>query len=177
MARRDREEFQEKVLDVDASMQGMLTFKDPVNLRINGNFEGKLDTKGKLTIGENANVKAEINGEEIIVGGKITGNVVALKELRVLATAHIVGDITMPVLTVAPGAVMHGTCRMLFDRQKLGIKQELFTVEELARYLEVEISNILEWANSGRLPGFKEGDAWRFDRQKIDEWVVREKIR
>jgi len=51
MRRRKDEEFAEKILDVDASMQGTLAFKDPVNLRINGKFDGKLDTKGSLTIG------------------------------------------------------------------------------------------------------------------------------
>ena len=38
-----------KVLDVDASLQGNLVFKDAVNLHINGNFEGRLETKGDLT--------------------------------------------------------------------------------------------------------------------------------
>ena len=57
MRRRGREETMEKVLDVDATMQGTLTFRDPVNLRINGSFEGNLDTKGNLTIGENATVR------------------------------------------------------------------------------------------------------------------------
>ena len=42
----------EKVLDVNASMQGTLRFDDPVNLRINGKFEGTLDTKGMLMVGE-----------------------------------------------------------------------------------------------------------------------------
>ena len=33
---------EEKILDVTASMQGTISFKDPVNLRILGSFEGKL---------------------------------------------------------------------------------------------------------------------------------------
>ena len=52
--RKEDLEQKEKVLDVDASMQGTLAFKDPVNLRINGKFEGRLETKGFLTIGEHA---------------------------------------------------------------------------------------------------------------------------
>ncbi len=177
MARRDREMEEEKILDVDASMQGILAFKDPVNLRINGNFEGKFDTKGKLTIGENANVKADINGEEITVSGKVTGNIIALKELKVLEHAQVIGDITMPVLSVAPGAIIQGACKMLFETQRQTGREEFFTVEEVARYLGIEISKILELANSGKIPGFKEGDAWRFERQRIDDWIVREKIR
>ena len=35
-----KKKLEEKILDVDAAMQGSLTFKDPVNLRINGKFEG-----------------------------------------------------------------------------------------------------------------------------------------
>ena len=82
MARRDKNE--QKILDVDASMQGTLAFRDPVNLRINGNFEGKLDTKGSLTIGDNASVRADIKGEEIMIGGKVVGNILAEKELKIL---------------------------------------------------------------------------------------------
>ena len=70
MLKRDKNE--KKILDVDASMQGTLTFKDPVNLRINGDFEGKLDTKGILTISANAFVRADINGDEIVISGKVT---------------------------------------------------------------------------------------------------------
>jgi len=65
MARRKEEE--EKFLDVSAAMQGSLAFSDPVNLRINGKFEGTLTTKGKLVVGRNADVKADIIGENVMV--------------------------------------------------------------------------------------------------------------
>jgi excisionase family DNA binding protein len=51
------------------------------------------------------------------------------------------------------------------------------THEELAKYLEVDAAMILEWVNSGKLPGVKEGDDWRFDRSKVDEWVAAGKIK
>ncbi len=172
MARRDKDE--NKVLDVDARMQGSLTFKDPVNLRINGSFEGQLDTKGSLTIGENATVRADINGEEIVISGKVTGNILAQKQLRILSHAHIVGDITMPVLAVEPGAVIQGKCQML---NSAGRKEKVFNAGELARYLEVEVTNILSWADSGKIPAFKKDDEWRFDRARIDEWIAKERTK
>ncbi|MFH1782831.1 MAG: polymer-forming cytoskeletal protein [Candidatus Omnitrophota bacterium] len=171
MARRDKGE--EKILDVDASMQGTLAFKDPVNLRINGSFDGKLDTKGSLTIGENATVRADINGEEVIIGGKVTGSIIALKKLSILSHAHIVGDITAPVLDVEAGAVIQGKCEMLSHAS--GRKGRVFNAEELAKYLEVDVSNIVNWAKAGKLPGFKENDEWRFDRVLVDEWIAKEK--
>ena len=172
MARKDRSE--EKILDVDASMHGTLAFKDPVNLRINGNFEGRLDTKGKLTIGQNATVRADINGEEISVSGKITGNVFADKQLNVTSSAHIVGNITTPVLGVETGAVIQGKCQMLSHSAR---RDSIFNIDELAKYLEVEISNIVSWANSGKIPAFKEGNEWRFDRGMVDAWIAKEKAK
>ncbi len=172
MARRDRNE--QKILDVDASMQGTLIFNDPVNLRINGNFEGSLDTKGRLTIGENATVRADVKGEEIVVEGKITGNIIAKKQLNILSRAHVVGDITTPILGVETGAVMQGKCQMLSRPDQKG---RVFNTIELAKYLEVEVSNIMEWADSGKIPAFKEDNEWRFNRTHIDEWIAKEKTR
>ena len=168
-----REKDEHKILDVNASMQGILVFKDPVNLRINGSFEGKLDTKGILNIGKDASIRADITGEKIVIDGKVTGNITAQKELKVMSTAHIVGDIITPVLTVEPGAIVHGKCQMLNGPGA----RDIFNVEQLAKYLELEIPNIVEWANSGKIPAFKEGNDWKFERPKIDEWVVREKIK
>ena len=48
-------------------------FRDPVNLRINGKFEGTLETKGNLIIGQTAVVKAGIIGDDIVVAGRIKG--------------------------------------------------------------------------------------------------------
>lgn len=172
MARKDR--IEQKILDVDASMQGTLTFKDPVNLRINGSFEGRLDTKGSLIIGENSVINADINGEEIVIGGKVTGNITAQKHIQVLSRAHIVGDITTPVLSVESGAVIQGKCDML---NSPGQKGDVFDANQLAKYLEVEVSNILNWANSGKIPAFKEGEDWRFNRTMIDEWIAKERTK
>ena len=58
-----------------------------------------------------------------------------------------------------------------------GSKGNILNIEELARYMEVEVSNILEWANSGKIPAFKEGNDWRFERPKIEEWIAKEKTK
>jgi len=158
---------QDKILDVEGALEGNLSFKEAVNLRINGKFEGTLQTKGNLTIGPNAIVNAQIVGENIIVAGKIRGKIVAHHLLTLLPTAVVEGEIIPARLNVAEGAVLEGTCRML---------QDIFNVEELARYLELEVNAILEWANSGRIPAFKEGNEWRFERKAIDQWLASNQI-
>lgn len=158
---------EEKILDVDASMQGTLSFKDPVNLRINGKFEGILETKGNLTVGPGAVVSADIVGENIIIGGRVKGKILAKERLTLLPTAVVEGDIQPVKLNVAEGAIFEGRCIMLGD---------FLNAEELARYLEVDLNSILEWANTGKVPAAKEGNNWKFERKSIDSWVAAGKV-
>lgn len=162
-----RKKMEEKVLDVDASMQGNLSFKDPVNLRIHGKFEGNLETRGTLTVGSTAIVSADIMGDNVIIGGRVKGRITAKESLTLLPTAVLEGDIYPAKLNIAEGAIFEGRCSMLHD---------FLNAEELARYLEVDLSSILEWANSGKVPGLKEGSNWKFERKAIDSWIVSGKI-
>ena len=178
MGKKDKKHEHEKVLDVDAAMQGSLVFKDPVNLRINGRFEGTLNTKGNLMIGEHAAVNADIIGDVIVVAGKVNGSIRALKELKLISPGCVVGEIYTPLLSVAEGAVLEGMCKMLSkSRTETSPRGGSMSPEELAKYLEVDRGLIMEWANLGKLPGMKEGDSWLFDRMKIDEWVAEGKIK
>lgn len=178
MGRKAKSHEGERILDVDASMQGSLVFKDPVNLKINGRFEGTLNTKGNLMISEHAAVSADITGDSIVIAGKVNGNIHALKELKLIAPACVVGDIKTPLLSVAEGAILEGNCRMLSKtKSEPGARQNSMTTDELAKYLEVDPSMILEWVNSGKLQGQREGESWRFDRMKVDEWVASGKIK
>lgn len=167
------EEAQPRLLEVNASMTGTLSFKDPVNLQINGQFDGTLDTKGTLLIGDKAQVKATIRGESISIAGAVEGTVTASRRLELLGTARVVGKITTPKLIVQEGAFLHGNCEMLEQRTE----SQWLTLDELARYLEIQASTLLEWAQGGRLPAHQEGGVWRFDRKRVEEWLAQEKIR
>jgi len=162
-----------KFLEVDASMTGTLSFKDPVNLQINGRFEGTLETKGNLAIGRAAQVKATITGERISIAGAMEGQITASQSIELRGTARVIGKIITAKLIVEEGAILHGTCEMLRDRGE----QQWLSVEELARYLEVDTETILGWAQAGRLPAQREGTQWRFDRKVVEEWLAQEKIK
>ncbi len=168
----------DKILDVDASMQGSMVFKDAVNLRINGKFDGTLNTKGSLTIGENATVKADITGESITIAGEVTGDIKAKSGLRLVPPARVIGDIETPTLQVSEGAVLQGNCQMLTTgKTSVNRVADYLSTEEVAQYLDVDTSLVVKWVSSGRLPGIKEKNDWKFDRSKIDEWVANEKIK
>lgn len=169
---------EEKILDVDASMQGTMSFKDPVNLQINGRFEGALDTRGTLMVGEKAFVNANIVGDEITIAGRVTGEVVAKKSLKLISPARIDGNIRTPLLEIGKGAVLNGNCQMVLSGRVLSqAGADLMELDEVARYLEVDSSVVMDWAVNGKLPAIKEGDKLHFDKAKIDEWITSERIK
>ncbi len=176
-SREDAEGKKSKVLDVDARMQGSLIFKDPVDLKISGQFEGSLDVKGNLIVGENALVNAEVKGENVTVSGKIVGDIITSSKLTLTRTARIIGDIKTPVLKVEEGAVLQGNCRMISSEESSGKKKEFLNSKQLAEYLEVELDEVYEWIKNRKVPVFKENNEWKFDKAKIDAWVVSEKIK
>lgn len=177
MAKNKRDELDEKVLDVDASMQGTIAFKDPVNLRINGSFEGKLDTRGNLTIGENARVKANIFGDRIIVAGKVTGDIKATVSLSIISPATIQGNIQTPQLSVTEGAVVEGQISMLNAGASGDAPDVTMTLRDVAQYLEVEAKVVEEWAHKKKIPGRNENGQWTFSKATVDRWIQEENAR
>lgn len=170
---RDGEPTTEKWLEVDASMTGTLAFKDSVNLQINGRFEGTLNTKGRLSIGENAQVQAAIQGEAVRIAGTVTGDVIASNRVELLATARVAGKVRAPVVVMQEGALFNGTLDMPRGAQD----GDWMGVEELARFLEVDAATVSQWAQAGKLPAQREGEGWRFQRVRIEEWLAQEKIK
>ncbi len=153
----------EKTIEINAQMQGTLSFKDPVNLKVNGNFNGTLECRGTLTVGSAAFVEAHITGDNIIIAGKIRGDIIARKMLVLMPTAVLSGNISTPKLTIVEGAIFHGKCQMIED---------ILNVEEVSTYLEIGTPTILELASEGKIPGIKSGDEWTFERSKIDSWAA-----
>ena len=51
-------------------------------------------------------------------------------------------------------------------------EENVFTVQELARYLKMKPVTIYKHAKEGKLPGFKVGANWRFKKTTIDSWIA-----
>ena len=167
---------QEPVLEVSASMQGSLSFKDPVNLRISGRFDGSLDTLGSLTIGDRAHVDAQITGETIVIAGHVKGKIVARRQLSLVAPAQVSGELWTPRLTIGDGAVFEGSCHMQEMAQgEATAAASWMSLDDVAQYLEVESSVVRQWATQGRIPAVRDGESWRFEKRRLDQWVASER--
>ncbi len=176
---KDSDEPKDKVLDVDASMQGTLSFNDPVKLRINGKFEGKLNTKGTLMIGDHANVAANIQGDYITIAGVVKGNITAQNEVRIISPAVIDGDVIAPYLSISKGAIINGSVQMKREAKvedEVLVGSDTLTLDEVAKYLEIDKNVVYEWAENGKLPGKKQGSNWKVERMALENWVLNEKV-
>ncbi|PIQ82167.1 MAG: hypothetical protein COV76_04955 [Candidatus Omnitrophica bacterium CG11_big_fil_rev_8_21_14_0_20_64_10] len=171
--KRNLPESNGKVLDVTANMQGSLIFEEPVALRISGGFSGTLQTRGDLTIGEGARVEAEITGEMITVAGQVRGKIIAKQSLKLVAPARLQGEIWTPSLEIQPGARVDGEVHMGAGLQQSGKSQ--MSAQEVSEYLEVDLRLVEGWAQDGKIPAVQRGGQWRFEKNKIDEWVAAQK--
>lgn len=105
-----------KVIDIETGIEGNVKFSGPINLRINGKFEGELETKGILIIGENADVKAKIvKGDNITIAGRVKGDIICSTRLELSASAKVIGNVETPILVIAEGAQLKGDCQMPVD--------------------------------------------------------------
>ena len=80
--------------------------------RIDGNFEGEIESKDTLIVGESANIKADIKVGKLILEGKIEGNIIAKNEILIHPTGKLYGNIETPALIIEKGAIFDGNSKM-----------------------------------------------------------------
>lgn len=82
------------------------------DIRVDGLLTGKIIAKGKVVVGTEGFVEGSIDCKNIDVSGRVEANVVA-EDLTVLkSTAKIKGDIITKRISIEPGAVFEGHCKM-----------------------------------------------------------------
>jgi cytoskeletal protein CcmA (bactofilin family) len=98
------------IIGPDTHIKGEMMFD--TSACILGRFEGRIASKGELTVGDSAACKASIDASRIIVDGTVEGDIIARERLELNAGATINGDIVANKLIVAEGASFIGHCRV-----------------------------------------------------------------
>ena len=78
------------------------------DLQLDGDLEGKLTLKSRLTIGPDSKVKANIKAKEVTVSGTVHGNVEAENRITLRTGANLVGDIKTAGIVIEDGAYFKG---------------------------------------------------------------------
>lgn len=77
-------------------------------LHLDGEVEGAIEVKNRLTIGANGKVKASIKAREIVVRGSVQGDVEASDRVSIMNGASIVGDVKTAGIVIEDGAYFKG---------------------------------------------------------------------
>jgi cytoskeletal protein CcmA (bactofilin family) len=116
-------------LGKETNFNGILRFRE--SLKIDGRFEGEIESPGFLYIENGAMVKANIKVGAIVIGGVVRGNIEASERLEMLATGQVFGNIRTAKLNIADGVVFEGKCEMIKNPDGLQIFSA--AVEELKK--------------------------------------------
>jgi cytoskeletal protein CcmA (bactofilin family) len=97
-------------------LTGELIFKDM--LRVNGHIAGKVSSeKGTLIVDPSALIDGDIEAGVVMISGVVNGDVTGRDRVDLGPAAVINGNISTRALTMKPGAVFQGDCRMLQDEK------------------------------------------------------------
>jgi len=79
------------------------------NLFVDGEVEGRIELPAsKLVIGPNGRIKANIHAREVVVNGKIDGDITATERVELRKTASLSGNIVTARIIVEEGAFFKG---------------------------------------------------------------------
>lgn len=82
------------------------------DIRIDGNLEGTVRTKGKLVVGSTGVIDGDVFCQNADVSGSINGSITVSELLSLKISARLKGDITTTRLSIEPGAEFTGSCSM-----------------------------------------------------------------
>lgn len=83
------------------------------SLRIEGEVIGNIKAEGDLFVGEEGRIETEIEARNVVIAGKVKGDVKAHQRLEILPQGKLIGDIKTDKLKIEEGAVFVGKSQTL----------------------------------------------------------------
>ena len=83
------------------------------DFRLDGTLEGNIQLNGKLVVGDTGVVNGNVLCMNANIIGSVNGNLSVKELLSLHSTARVRGDILINKLSIEPGAVFSGKCRMI----------------------------------------------------------------
>jgi cytoskeletal protein CcmA (bactofilin family) len=94
----------------DTFFKGSLESKG--SIRIDGQVEGQIDSKGDFIVGESGVVAADLKARSVTIAGRFEGSIAAGGRLELKRTAVAKGTFKASTLHVEDGAVFDGSMEM-----------------------------------------------------------------
>jgi cytoskeletal protein CcmA (bactofilin family) len=98
------------IISHGVKLEGTLTCEGSV--RIDGTIQGDVISYGNVTVGEQGEINGQVNGQIIIIGGKVSGEINAKEKLTLESKSNLKGDVFTKILVVEAGAYFDGKSNM-----------------------------------------------------------------
>jgi cytoskeletal protein CcmA (bactofilin family) len=98
------------IISHGVKLEGTLTCEGSV--RIDGTIQGDVISYGNVTVGEPGEINGQVNGQIIIIGGKVSGEINAKEKLTLESKSNLKGDVFTKILVVEAGAYFDGKSNM-----------------------------------------------------------------
>ena len=89
----------------------------PTDIRIDGTFEGRVQSKGRVVVGESAVIKGDVVCENIDLWGKVEGNIFVKDTLSLMDGCVVAGNLHIRRLAVELGATFNGNCKTITEAE------------------------------------------------------------
>ncbi len=98
------------IIGQDAELEGNL--KVQASMRIDGRVKGELNCKDTVTVGSEGSIEGNVSAKDIVIGGKITGQLNATGKIILESSSVLNGDLKTVRLVIEEGAVFNGSSEM-----------------------------------------------------------------
>ena len=89
------------------------------SLVVDGRIEGTINiTDNRVTNGRNGAVTADINAREVVIMGKVQGNIICGDRLDIRSEGSVTGDVVVQRISVEDGAILKGSVQVQAADQK-----------------------------------------------------------
>lgn len=107
----------ENTIGAGTRVRGDLT--GPGGFRVDGAVEGAVDADGPVVIGERGSVEGSVRGRDVVVLGRVRGDVRAAGHLEIGPKGKILGDVTVKSMRLHKGGVFRGSSCMASGEAEL----------------------------------------------------------
>ncbi len=83
------------------------------DLQVDGQLKGSIKIDGDIFVGPTGTIEADVEAENIVVQGQITGNVLARKQLQIQSSGKLLGDCIAQTIDIKEGALFEGRSKMI----------------------------------------------------------------
>lgn len=82
------------------------------SIRIEGQIQGEVDCAEDVTIGEGGIAQARIHARDVIIAGKVKGDISAKGKIVITRTGELIGNAYVRTIIIEDGGILNGSCSM-----------------------------------------------------------------